>query len=79
LHPVADPRNDVGTKWRLAVQGRANRLRHAGTQVHQGADHRGRAEIEGNAVALLARISRLERDQVVTAEHGRHLELGLAK
>ena len=79
LHPVADPRDDVGAERRLAVEGRAHRLGHAGAQVHQGADHRGRAEIKGNAVALLARIPGLDGNQMIATEHGGHLELGAPK
>src|SRR5205823_2076440 len=79
LHPVADPRDDVGAERRLAVEGRAQRLGHAGAQVHQGADHRGRAEIKGNAVALLARIPGLDGNQMIATEHGGHLELGAPK
>ena len=76
LHPMADARDDVGTKGRLSVECRPHRLRHSGAEVHQGSDHRRRAQVEGNAVALLAGIAGLDRDQLVAPEHRRDFELG---
>ncbi len=79
LHAVADPGDDVGAERSLAVERGPNRLGHSRPQVHQRADDRRGAQVEGDTVALLPRITRFHRDQLIAAEHGRNLELGAAE
>ena len=78
-HRVRDARQDVASVDRLGIERRGHRAGAAGVQVHQGADDRRGAQIEGDAVALARRVARLDGDQGLAAQHGGHVELGVAQ
>src|SRR5260370_10560814 len=46
IHSVADTRDDIGSEWRLPVEGGADRGGHAGAQVHDRPDQRRRADVD---------------------------------
>ena len=79
LHAVTDPGDDVRAKRRLAVQRRAHRLRHPGLQVHEGAHHGCRAQVDGDAVTLLTRVAWFNRNQCIATENGRYREAGVTQ
>src|SRR5207237_9987695 len=79
LHAVTDPGDDVRAERRLAVQRRAHRLRHPGLQVHEGAHHGCRTQVDGDAVTLLTRVAWFNRNQCIATENGRYREAGVTQ
>jgi len=76
---VADTRDDICAKRRLSVEGREDRSRHPGAQVHQGAHHRGGSDVERDAEALACGVPCLDRDEVLAREYGRDCKPGFAE
>ena len=78
VHAVADARDHVRAEGCLSVERREDRGRHSSAQVHQRADHCGRADVEGDAEALAGRVARLERDEILARQNGSDSKLGFA-
>ena len=74
-HRRGDPRDHVRAERLLLVQLRLHGERRAGLQVEQVRDDGGRAEVEGDREGPPGRVARLDVEQQVVAEDGRHLEV----
>ena len=79
VHRVADTRDDIGSKWSLAVERGAHCRGHPRAQVHQRADQRGRADVKRDPETFLTRVAGFDRDQLLPRQDRGHLEAGVAK
>ncbi len=78
-HRRGDPRDHVGAERLLLVQHRAHRGRLARLEVEQVRDDGRRAEVEREREPARGRVARLDLDQLVVAEDGGHLPVGVAE
>ncbi len=78
-HGGRDAGDHVGPERLLSVQHRAHSDWLPGAEVEQGGHHRGGSQVEGDRVALLGGVARLDVDQDVVADDRGDLEVAAPK
>ena len=71
-HGDAHAADHIAAEDVLPVQVGGHRRFLSGGHVHERTDHRGRADIEREAVGVRARVAGLHRHHVVAGDHNRH-------
>ena len=78
-HDGADTRDHVRAEALLLVEHRLHRERGASGQIQQRRDHRRRPEVERDGEHAPGRVPRLDSDENVVDDHGRHLVVARSK
>jgi len=76
---VLNARDHVIAEGHLGIRARGHGQVASGVQVHEEADHRGRADVERDAVVVRRRVARLHGDEPSFGGHGGQVEPTLAE